>query len=107
MIEARQARYEVEIPQSESPDVAGYRMYFCPEDQQLTESSDFVDLGKVESFEFPGTYEKLKNLNGRFRIAGRSYDEFGNLGPSGEETIIPFDSVPPAPPGAFVFTLIG
>lgn len=105
MIEARLAEYEVQIPPSTSEDVAGYRMYFCPESQEITEATPFIDLGMVETFDFPGVHEELRGLNGQYRIAGRSYDEFGNLGPSGEEIIVPLDSVPPEPPGAFVFTL--
>ncbi len=105
MIEARLAEYEVEIPPSTSEDVAGYLMYFCPEAEEITEDTPHIDLGKVDSFTFPGDHEELKGLNGNYRVAGRSYDKFGNLGQSGEEIIVPLDSVPPAPPGAFVFIL--
>jgi hypothetical protein len=105
MIKAKLAEYNVQVPPSISKDVAGYRMYYCPEDQELTEDASFIDLGLVESFDFPGTHEGLKNLNGNYRVAGRSYDKFGNLGESGAEIIVPLDSMPPAPPGAFVFTL--
>jgi hypothetical protein len=107
MIQAKIIQYEVSFPPSSHPDAVGYRMYYCPRAQQLTEEAPFIDLGSRTSFQVPGEFETLKGLTGEYRVAGRAYDAAGNFGPSGEEVIVPLDFQPPDAPGAFEFTLIG
>ena len=107
MIQAKIIQYDVEFPPSSHPDVAGYRMYYCPKDEELTEESPFIDLGNRTSFQVPGEFDELRGLEGEYRVAGRSYDSAGNFGPSGEEVIVPLDFQPPDPPGAFEFSLVG
>jgi hypothetical protein len=102
-IKAKTIQYKVEFPPSSHPDVAGYRMYYCPKGQVLTEASPFIDLGNRTSFQVPGEFEELKGLTGEYRVAGRAYDAAGNFGPSGEEVIVPLDFQPPDAPGAFMF----
>jgi hypothetical protein len=96
------AQKTVSFAPSPSADVAGYRMYFCPEGEQLTESSPFVDVGNRTEFDVPGEFEALKNLDGRYRVAMVAYDDEGNLSASGLEEIAPLDFLPPEAPGAVV-----
>jgi hypothetical protein len=106
MIQAKIIQYEVSFPPSSHPDAVGYRMYYCPRAQQLTEASPFIDLGSRTSFQVPGEFDALKGLTGEYRVAGRAYDAAGNFGQSGEEVIVPLDFQPPEAPGAFEFILI-
>lgn len=96
------AQKTVSFAPSPSQDVVGYRMYFCPEEQALTESSPFVDVGARTEFDVPGEFDSLKNLDGRFRVAMVAYDDEGNLSASGLEEIAPLDFLPPEAPGAVV-----
>jgi hypothetical protein len=94
------AQKTVIFESSPSQDVVGYRMYYCPEGEQLTEDSPFVDVGGRLTFEVPGEFNELKNLDGSYRVAMVAYDDEGNLSASGPEVIVPLDFLPPEAPGA-------
>ena len=94
------AQKAVKFEPSPSPDVIGYRMYYAPEGEPLTERSPFVDVDKRLEFDVPGEFEELKNLDGSFRVAMVAYDDEGNLSASGPEVIVPLDFLPPEAPGA-------
>lgn len=94
------AQKTVSFEPSPTEDVVGYRMYYCPEGEQLTESSPFVDVDKRLEFDVPGEFEELKNLDGSYRVAMVAYDDEMNLSASGPEVIVPLDFLPPEAPGA-------
>lgn len=94
------AQKVVSFEPSPSPDVTGYRMYYAPEGEELTEGSPFVDVGIRLTFDIPGEFEELENLDGHYIVAMRAYDDEGNLSATGPEDIVPLDFLPPEAPGA-------
>jgi hypothetical protein len=105
-INATIKKVNVSFDPSPSSDVVGYLMYYCPEDEELTSSSPFVDIGNRTSFVLPDDFPEIGDLDGLYKAAIVAYDEESNVSSSGPEVITPLDFTPPAAPGAITITSI-
>ena len=87
------------FPPSPSPDVTGYKIYWCPEAEDLTFDSPNVDVGmKTHDFVIPPDLP-WEDLDGNYKVAASAYDDVGNE-TMGETVIVPFDFIAPDAPGA-------
>lgn len=105
-ISSRRVTFEA----SPSPDVAGYYMYYCPEDEELTANSPKVDIGNRTEFVVPDDFpedDPIRKVEGIYRAAIVAYDEEGNTAPAGPEAIVPLDFRPPLPAGAISVSPVG
>lgn len=99
-IKSKMIKRRIKFAPSPSPDVTGYRMFFCPEAEELTEASKSIDIGNRTEFEIPGEFADLAGLDGIYKAAIVAYDDAGNMSASGLEAIVPLDFLPPEAPGA-------
>ena len=105
-IQASVKKVNVSFNPSPSPDVTGYRMYYCPESEELTKDSQFVDIGNRTSFILPDDYPEIGDLDGLYRAAIVAYDEESNMSDSGPEVVTPLDFTPPQPAGAILISSV-
>lgn len=89
---------------SSALDVAGYRLYYCPDTEELSYDSPSVDLGLNVVVTIPDQVPKLGALNGVYKIAASAYDTWGNESDLSEVVTVPFDFVAPDAPGAVVIS---
>jgi hypothetical protein len=105
-INATIKKVNVSFAPSPSPDVIGYLMYYCPENEELTSFSPFVDIGNRTSFVLPDDFPEIGDLDGLYKAAIVAYDEEENMSSSGPEVITPLDFTPPEPAGAITITSV-
>jgi len=92
----------VNFAPSPSPDVAGYRMYYCPEEEELTKNSPYIDIGNRTEFVVPDDFaedDPIRMVEGVYRASIVAYDEEGNMASGSPEAIVPLDFRPPEPAG--------
>lgn len=103
-INATVRKVNVSFEASPSPDVTGYRMYYCPEAEELNNDSQFIDIGNRTSFILPDDYPEIGDLDGLYRASIVAYDEEMNMANGGPEVVTPLDFTPPDPAGAITIS---
>lgn len=86
---------------SNSPDIAGYRLYYTPEADTLDYNSLFIDLGVRVSNINLATFDAMIGLDGVYQIGVCAYDEVGNESDF-LTGIVPLDFTAPSAPSDLV-----
>ena len=90
---------------SPSPDVAGYRVYWCHADEEPDFNCQSADVGmKTDGFLIPPDLP-WEGLDGDYKVAISAYDSVGNEA-MGEAVTVPFDFIAPDAPGAPVIGVL-
>ena len=89
---------------SPSPDVVGYRLYIEPMPDEVTYSSESVDLGNPVNDEGfvvidLASLPEFTTKDGRFNIGVTSVDDADNESSMSKAYDVPLDFVAPDPPG--------
>lgn len=83
---------------SPSPDVVGYKIYYCLATDVLNFQSSFVDVGNVTQVSLPQDVPALAGMDDVFKVAIAAYDDGGNEEMGGEAQL-PLDFIAPGAPG--------
>jgi len=94
------AKKTLTIQPSPSPDVVGYKVYYCPASQTLNFNSDSVDVGMNLSIIVPDQLPGFETLEGDYNIAVSAYDDWGNETMT-DPVIYPLDFIAPLAPVGF------
>lgn len=91
---ARLKQRYIEIPESASPDVTKYRLYYTPDTAELMS----YNLNYIES-STPAFEVQAIGLEGEVKVAATALDDWGNESDMGESVILPLDLTAPDAPG--------